>query len=452
MTSSPRTSSSTGPRALASRRSVLGAGALGASALTLAACGGSGDGGEGGGDGGSGDGPSLDLEQRGPITLARGKDTTGQLNEFLERWNSEHPDEEVTLIELPESADEQRAQMINNAQAQSDAYTILSLDVVWTAEFAANQWVIELPEDHFPLDGILPGALETGKYFDKLYAVPYATNAQLLFYRKDLLEEAGHSEPPVTFEEMWQMIEDVQAKDDSILGYGAQFSKYEGLTCQASATIRSNGGDLFDAEGAPQADSAEAVEAIETIRAGFEAGHIPEEALTYKEEETRQAFQDGRLLFQTNWPYVWELAQAEDGSSEVNGKIGVTLVPGVKEAGASTLGGANYAISAFAQNAGTALDFIAFMTEFEQQRDWMLNTTTPTAMAEVYEDPDIVEAFDFIDQLRTSIENGVVRPQVVKYGDVTQAIQDAVYGAISGETEVQDAMEGLQERLTELGD
>lgn len=447
MSTTPRTRISAGT----SRRAVLGAAAIGTSSAALAACGGSGggDGSDGGGDGGSG--PTVDFEQRGPITLARGKDTTGQLKEFLDRWNGEHPDEEVTLIELPESADEQRAQMINNAQAKSDAYTIVSLDVVWTAEFAANQWVAELPKDKFPLDDLLPGAVATATYFDRLYAVPFTTNAQLLFYRKDLLDAAGHSEPPATFEEMWQAIKDVQVQDSAMLGYGAQFSKYEGLTCQTSATIKSAGGDLFDADGNPQADSPEAIEALQTLRDGFDQGLIPEEALTYKEEESRQAFQDGRLVFLTNWPYIWELGQAEDGSSKVNGKIAAALVPGVKEAGASTLGGANYAISAFAKNAGTALDFIAFMTEFEQQRDWMLNTTTPTAMAAVYEDPDVIGAFDFIEELKTSIENGVVRPQVVKYGDVTQAIQEAAYGAISGTTEVQAAMEDLQQQLTELG-
>lgn len=456
MTTTPRPARNT--RGGASRRTVLGAGALGASALGLAACGGSGDsGGSGGGssDGGSGGGGgaagvTLDFEERGPITLARGKDTTGQLAEFLDRWNSEHPDEEVTMIELPESADEQRAQFINNAQAQSDAYTVVSLDIIWTAEFAANQWVAELPQDKFKLDEILPGALATGMYFDRLYAVPFTTNAQLLFYRKDLLEAAGHTEPPATFEEMWQVIDDVKANDDAMLGYGAQFAKYEGLTCQTAATIRSNGGDLFDEEGKPKADSPEAIEAIQVIRDGFDSGHIPEEALTYMEEPTRQAFQDGRLIFQTNWPYVWELAQAEDGSSKVNGKIGVGLVPGVKEAGASTLGGANYAISAFAKNAGTALDFIAFMVDFQQQKDWMINTTSPTANAAVYEDPDVIAEFDFIEELRTSIENGVVRPQVVKYGEVTQSIQDAVYSAISGESEVEPAMQGLQENLTAL--
>ncbi|MDN6399940.1 MAG: ABC transporter substrate-binding protein, partial [Brachybacterium sp.] len=101
-------------RPLASRRTVLAAGGVTTAAAALAACsGGSSDG------GGGGDAPAAALEERGPITLAKGKDTTGKLAEFLETWNSEHPDEEVTLIELPESSDEQRRQMINNAQAKS---------------------------------------------------------------------------------------------------------------------------------------------------------------------------------------------------------------------------------------------------------------------------------------------------------------------------------------------
>src|SRR5699024_1106422 len=137
-------------------------------------------------------------------------------------------------IELPESADEQRTQMINNAQAKSDAYTVLGLDVVWTAEFAANQWVVALPEDKFPLDDLIPATVVTGTYFDKLYGVPFTTNAELLFSRTDLLEQAGLDGPPETFEELYSAIETLQEEDPDLLGFGAQYSKYEGLTVQAA--------------------------------------------------------------------------------------------------------------------------------------------------------------------------------------------------------------------------
>ncbi|MGP9695291.1 ABC transporter substrate-binding protein [Brachybacterium sp. AOP25-B2-12] len=423
------------------RRTVLGAGAAGAAAIGLAAC-------SSGSSGG--DAPAADFTEKGPITLARGKDTSGALTEFLDRWNSEHPDEKVTLIELPESADDQRSQMINNAQAKSDAYTVLGLDVVWTAEFAANQWVVELPKDKLPVDTMIEATVATGTYFDKLYAMPFTTNAQLLWSRKDLLEQAGYTEPPKTFEELWEAIDKIRAIDGSINGFGSQYSKYEGLTCQLTDVVKSAGGAIFDADGKPQADSAEAVTALQTLRDGFDKGCIPKEALTYKEEESRQAFQDGKLAFLQNWPYVWDKFQADDGSSQVKDKVQVSLVPAVQGDGTSTVGGLNLAISAFAKNKGTALDFIAFMTAQEQQVAWFEASATPTAAKAVYEDATLKEKFTFLDQLKGAIDNGVSRPQVVKYGDVTQAIQEAAYGCISGTTEAKDALTTLQKQLTDL--
>ena len=432
-------------RPLASRRTVLAAGGVTTAAAALAACsGGSSDG------GGGGDAPAADLEERGPITLAKGKDTTGKLAEFLETWNSEHPDEEVTLIELPESSDEQRRQMINNAQAKSDAYTVLGLDVIWTAEFAANQWVVELPQDKFPLDELIPATVATGSYFDKLYAVPIATNAELLFSRTDLLEAAGLDGPPESFEEMYAAIETLQEEDPELLGFGSQYSKYEGLTVQAAGLVASAGGELFDAEGKPHADSAEAVAGIQTVRDGFDKGFIPKEALTYKEEESRAAYQDGRLAFLQNWPYVWELAQAEDGSSSVNGKIVASLIPGLDGPGNSTLGGLNLGISAFAKNKGTAVDFIAFRAAAEQQKAWGLATAQAGSNAAIYEDADMLEAFPFLPQLKEAIDTGVARPAVVQYGEVTQAIQEAAYACFSGEKDAEPAMKDLQTQLTEL--
>lgn len=429
------------------RRSVLGVGAIGASALGLAACGGGGDDKQAGGEPAK---PKLD--ERGPITLATGKDTTGKLKELLDRWNKDHADEKVTLVELPESADEQRAQMVNNAQAKSDSYTVLGLDVVWTAEFAANQWVVELPEDKFELDKLITATVDTGRYFDKLYAVPFTTNAQLLFGRKDLMEKAGYTELPTTFAEMSEAITKIQGGDAKIKGFGSQYSKYEGLTVQMTGLVKSAGGELFDKDGKPHADSDQAVKALQTVRDGFDKGWIPKEALTYKEEESRQAFQDGSLAFLQNWPYVYNLAQADDGSSKVNGKIMVGVVPGVDGEGSSSLGGLNYAISAFGKNHGTAVDFIAFMTGEQQQKEWTIATSSAPAHTALYEDEEILKQFPFFPQLKKAVDGGVSRPQVVKYGDVTQAIQDAAYSAISGEAEPAEVMKGLQDKLTKLSE
>src|SRR5262245_45403231 len=115
-------------------RSVLTLWAL-VGALTLTACVGSvptpsGEGGERAGIG--------------PITFATGKDLTGYLRPLLDQWNSAHPSEHATLLEVAEDADDQRAQLVTNLQRKSDRYDVISLDVVWTAEFAEAGWIVPI--------------------------------------------------------------------------------------------------------------------------------------------------------------------------------------------------------------------------------------------------------------------------------------------------------------------
>lgn len=424
------------------RRTLLTATAAAAAGAGLAACSGE--------ESGGGEGAKANFDERGPITLAKGKDTTGKLKEFLDQWNSKHPDEKVTLVELPEASDEQRNQMINNAQSGSDAYTVLGLDVVWTAEFAAKKWIVELPQDKFPLDSLIPSTVATATYFDRLYGVPFITNAELLFYREDLLKAAGMDAAPESFDEMFEAIKAIRGTADgkSTLGFASQYSKYEGLTVQLAGLVKSAGGELFKANGTPQANTPEAVAALQVIRDGFDNGLIPKEALTYKEEESRQAFQDGKLAFLQNWPYIWALAQAEDGSSKVNGKIAAAPLPGIDgKPGASALGGVNYGISAAAKNMGTAVDFIAFMCEEQRQKEWAIATAQAPANAKVYEDKDVLAKYPFFTTLKKAIDTGTSRPQVVKYGEVTQAIQEAGYNALSGAAEPQQALDALQKQL-----
>ena len=88
--------------------------------------------------------------QQGPIEYWAGKDVTGNLPKVIEEFNKQHPQGQVTLHELPDAADQQRQQMVQNTQIKNDKMAVLSVDNVWTAEFAANQWIIPLPEDKFP--------------------------------------------------------------------------------------------------------------------------------------------------------------------------------------------------------------------------------------------------------------------------------------------------------------
>ena len=159
-----------------------------------------------GGTGGT-DGSTSLTSGIGPITFAIGSDDISWLTPVLNAWNASHPGQRVTPLYLPEAANDQLAQLVANLQAKSDAYDVIDLDVVWTAEFASAGWIIPLPAGKFPLGDFLPPAVATAQYQGRLYAVPYYSNADLLYYRSDILAKA-HQKPPTT----WAQLQSLAAR------------------------------------------------------------------------------------------------------------------------------------------------------------------------------------------------------------------------------------------------
>lgn len=427
------------------RRVVPGIGLLAVATLALSACSAtSGSTGE--------EGAATELSGRGPITYVSSPDASGAAQETIDAWNADHPDEQVSWIELPLDADQQRQQMVQNAQVKGETYSVLNLDVVWTSEFAANRWITELPEDALPLAEEIPATVEAASYLDTLYAAPYYTDGALLYSRTDLLSAAGITEAPQTWSEMREACDAVLALPEAadMSCYAGQFDKNEGLTVNFSEAVASAGGALFNEDGEPTVDTDEALTALNFLVDGFESGMIPEEAITFQEEQGRQAFQDGNLVFLRNWPYVHASFSATDGSSPVAGNFGTSPIPGESGPGVSTLGGRNLAISSFADNKETALDFISFFTSEEQQGERLALSSRAPVFADFFSDPAVTERLAYLPDLLTSLENAAPRPKVVQYGATTAAIQDEVYAAITGEKSAEDALADLQDALADI--
>ncbi|SMC67515.1 ABC transporter substrate-binding protein [Kibdelosporangium aridum] len=406
----------------------------------------------GSGSGGTSAAAAPALEGRGDITLVTGKDTSNNMQRLTDEWNAAHPNEKVRIVELPESADAQRQQLVQNAQVKSDAYAILNLDVVWTAEFAANRWVVELPRDQFDLNNFLKPALDTGEYRGKLYAVPVYSDAGLLFYRKDLLDKVG-LQAPKTWDELTAACQKVKALPEGAnLGcYTGQFEKYEGLTVNFDEAVNTAGGQIVDESGKPTVDSPQAKAGLDKLVDGFKNGTFPPKAITFKEEDGRRSFQAGELIFMRQWPYQWALANKTDGSSQVAGKFDVAPLPGVGAGpGAASLGGHNFAISAFAKNKATALDFIKYFTTDAAERSNLLATSQAPTRTNLYDDPELVKQFPYLPTLKQAIQSAKPRPKAVRYGDVTTAIQEAAYAAITGAKDSATALKELQAKLQEL--
>jgi multiple sugar transport system substrate-binding protein len=416
--------------------------------FVAAACGGGG--GEGGAPAGGGTEAAVDWTKQGDIEIWQGKDVSGNFPKLIAQFNESHPNGKVIFHELPDEADQQRQQMIQNAQIKNPKMAVLSVDVVWTAEFAAKGYIEALPPD-LSTEGHLAPAVNAATYFNKLYAMPSTTDGGLLYYRKDLLDKYS-LQPPTTFDEMKAACDKITAGegDSKLACFAGQYNKYEGLTVNFDEAVHGAGGVIVGEDGKPNVATPEATMGLQTLTDWFKSGHIPKAAITWTEEEGRKAFQDGELIFHRNWGYVYNLANKTDGSSKVAGKFDVARTPGITGPGVSSLGGHNYAVSKFAENKGTAVDFLKFMSSKETQKSNTLATSQSPTLEELYTDPDVLKKLPFMDIQLESVQTAVPRPKVVEYGDVTLAIQDAAYGALQGQTQPDAALQALQAKLQTL--
>jgi multiple sugar transport system substrate-binding protein len=411
--------------------------ALGASALV--ACSSSSGGNSSGGSGGS------KATGTGPITVVTGKDNSNVWPHLVDAWNKLHPDQKVTLKQQSAEADQQLSDLQQHFQSQDSGYDVVTVDVVWTAEFAAKGWLMPLTgANALPTSQLLPATVKAATYNGTLYAAPYASDGGLLYYRKDLVKT-----PPTTWD---QLIADCKGKtSNTITGsqpgcYAGQFAKYEGLTCNAAEAINAAGGEIVKSDGkTPNVDTPQAAKGLDFLVNGFKQGYIPKEAIGFEETESLNAFSAGKLMFMRNWPYADAILGA--APSKVIGKFGIAPLPGPDGHGASTLGGHSLAVSSYSDHKATALAFVKWMEEPAQQEWNLTQGTLAPVISSLYSNAALVKKFPYLPTLYKSIQTAVPRPVTPFYPAVTLAIQTNVYEALQGQKSTQQALSDIQKAI-----
>ena len=422
------------------RRAMPGIAILAAGLMLLAGC---------TADDASSSGSAPSTNGIGPITFAIGKDNSGWLQGVITGWNQGHPSQKVTLLLLPQASNGQLAQLVANLQAKSDLYDVIDMDVIWTAEFASNGWIIPLPQSQFPLGDFLKPAVDTARYQGRLYAVPDYSNADLLYYRKDILAKAG-KQPPRTWAQLQQLAKTV-APEYGLYGYAGTFAPYEGLTVNFAAAVQSAGGSILSPEGTKvTVNSAKALQGLEFLVNGFRHGWIPRVALSYEEESAQNAFVSGKFLFLDNWPDVYAALSVPGPQNKVYGKFGIAALPGPDGMGSSPLGGANLAISAYSQHQRTALDFIKYMTNLTNERQMLEKGSFPPVWTRLYTDKSLIRSYPYLPVLEQAINSARPRPAITNYDQASLAISSTVYEALTQQKQPQQALTEMAGQLTQI--
>jgi multiple sugar transport system substrate-binding protein len=369
----------------------------------------------------------------GSVTLCLPKDVSGAFTKTIDAFNAEQTGVTAKLLELPESADEQRNQLVQRSEARSPECDVMGIDVIWTAEFAGQGWLKDLtPAVEQRRDEFIPSTLETGHYDAKYWAFPHNSNAAILYYRTDQVADA-----PST----WEQVYEQAAQNDGITYQGAA---YEGLTCDFLELAFSLGADVLSDDGKSSAvDSQETRDALEFMVRGIADGAAPKSVVTSMEEQSRRTFESGKATFMRNWPYAYATGQ----QSKIKGKFAITTLPGLGgKPGAGVLGGTNLAISAYSENPGAALAVVNYFTGPEGQR-LIGEGATPPATTAAYDVESVRKAIGLPDEIKQAISQAKPRPVSPVYPQISQAIYDNVNQALSGKLSTDQAVQNMHDQI-----
>jgi multiple sugar transport system substrate-binding protein len=328
----------------------------------------------------------------------------------------------IVYNKLPSDADGQRQQLVLRLAAHDSSMDILGLDVTWEAEFAQAGWIIPWTGANLAAAerDTLPTMLQTATWKGKLYAVPYNTNTQLLWYRSDLVPT-----PPATWAQMIADAEQLarQGKPHYIEIQGAQ---YEGVTVWFNTLVASAGGSVLTANDAHPSLGTPASKALQIMS---QLAHSPaaDPSLSVQQEDTnRLAMEGGTAAFELNYPFVYPSMQTDQPQIFKHFKWAPypRVDPGIPSH--VTIGGIDLAVSRYSTHPTLAQQAVLCIRDRANQSIAAIKGGLPPTLMSLYTDPTFIKAYPYAAAIRASLLSASVRPKTPAYQNVSIVISHAV--------------------------
>ena len=424
------------------RAMTAGLAALGVGAVA-AGCGGSG--------GGSGEG-STTLR----ITLANHVWT-----DIIKEKIAEFEEESGLTVELTQLGEDQLSDQYNvKLNAGTDEIDVMMYRPLQEGKlFGQNGYLADLTESvesnaEWNWADFQAGPVEATTFEEMVVGVPLITESEVLYYRTDLLEEAGIS-VPTTLEELETAAQTLNEQNPDVAGFIARTGRSPAVT-QFSSYLFSFGGD-FDADGTATLDSPEAIEAYKYYGRLLHDYGPTNVSTDMNWPEAAAVFAQGQAAFYTDASSLYQnLALPEN--STVSDVVGYAAFP------AGPAGSRPYSIPAWAlgineasSNQENAWAFIQWATSPAMVLE-VQTSGVPGARTSAWEDPEGTSSFppELAEAIAANAENGVGydRPRVISVAEARELVGDPIVVAITGgdvDAAVATAQESYQSFLDSDG-
>jgi multiple sugar transport system substrate-binding protein len=383
------------------------------------------------------------------ITTLIRADEAQKLQPLVTKFNQQHPQIRFKIIEAPSDSNQVEDLYTSSFLLGNSPYDLVYMDIVWTPKFAAAGWLRDISDRLTPsvVQDYLAEDIAGGTYQDKLYRLPFRSDAGMLYYRQDLLEQAGF-QPPDTFEQLLTISQALQQQGLADWGYAWQGKQSESLAAMFVEILEGYGGYWVNPDNlAVGLDRPEAIAAVEFLRTTITKRISPPGVTTYAEDETRLLFQNGKVAFLRNWPFVYSLA----AESAIAGKYQIKpMVHAVGKKSGATLGGWGLGISTTTKHPEAAWQVLEFLSSEAAQREFVLETGFLPSRTVLFNDPAIVAKYDYYPQLLNVIQNSSLRPPISQYAQASDILQRYLSAAITGKMTAAAAMQNAAQETRNL--
>jgi multiple sugar transport system substrate-binding protein len=355
----------------------------------------------------------------------------------LDRFREANPSIDIALRATPDAANLRHQLYVQWLNARASDPDVLQLDVVWTPEFAAAGWIASLDRFAPPVGQFFAAAVAADRWNGSLYALPWFVDVGMLYWRTDLAPHA-----PRDLDELAQLARRAQEKEGVPFGFVWQGARYEGLVTVFLEYLGALGGAILDDRGGVVVDSTAAVLALTYMRdAIYIDGIVPPAVLTWQEEQTRFAFQNGQAAFMRNWPYAYALLQSPSQST-VAGRFAVAAMPAGPDGRATAaLGGSALAVNAYSEQPEVAYRLIEYLLQPEQMIERARMAGEFPARPALYKTRALADALTIpLSDALNVIERAVPRPVTPVYSQLSEILQIALHRALTRQQEPRAAL------------
>jgi multiple sugar transport system substrate-binding protein len=301
-------------------------------------------------------------------------DTKKLIDRELSRFTLLHPHIQVTSRVIPwlHSWPE-----IMKACKEKFGVDALMLGTTWVQTLAYLKALKPLDGEHINTGGFIREYLRLSTHGKRLWALPWFCEANVMFYRKDHLEQAGTKPENIR---TWNDFTALCAKLKKTV-YAGKTTAPVGFSIQPDQTfaqnlscfIWSHGGDFISANGKsfPIADK-KALRGFTTLLSLISRGYVSKDSLNISTGEViGDFFSRGAFTFIISSPWPIRLYLSPESplyiGKEKAGKFGIMNLPGGPAGRFNFTGGSTLAVTSFSAHQEEAVMLVKFLASAQSQ-------------------------------------------------------------------------------------